>query len=207
MNPTIACHDNRHQRINQNSLKWRDVEPSPRKDGSEGRPFRTCSYCGSIHPQDLLDAIKAGAVLGGADWKYGWPHKFYISNIPNPHQGAMVRKTSGGSYKSEAAAREAGLPYVREGYRLEVKEGVTPDPETLTFNMNGQWSFEIYEPAGAFTHGKWYNDHLSDELTDAEFNELAAALEAHAGIKFEFVVDGDGNKRLKYGAPYAGFQK
>lgn len=159
-----------------------------------------------MHPQDLLTALKAGATLGGSDWKYGWPHKFYVSNIPNPHQGAMVRKTSGGSYPSEAKAREAGLPYVRDGYRLEVKEAIAADHETLTFNMTGRWSFEIYGPASAATHGKWYNDHLHDELTDDEFKELAAALEQHAGIRFE-IVEVEGLKRLKYGAPYAGFQK
>ena len=45
--------------------------------------WRTCSYCGSMHPEDLLEALENGAKLSGSDWKYGWPHKFYI-DVPNP---------------------------------------------------------------------------------------------------------------------------
>lgn len=27
--------------------------------------------------------------LGGSDWKHGWPHKFYVSGIPNPTAGKL----------------------------------------------------------------------------------------------------------------------
>jgi hypothetical protein len=47
---------------------------------------RHCSYCGSLHPEDLLAALDAGGTLGGSDWKYGWPHKFYV-RIPNGRAG------------------------------------------------------------------------------------------------------------------------
>ena len=54
------------------------------------QPFRTCSYCGSMHPLDLLVyLVKGAADLHGADWKYGWPHKFYC-DVPNPDEGAQV---------------------------------------------------------------------------------------------------------------------
>lgn len=46
---------------------------------TDARPFRTCSYCGSIHPQDLLEMLQAGDTLELADLKHGWPHKFYTS--------------------------------------------------------------------------------------------------------------------------------
>lgn len=50
--------------------------------------FRTCGYCGSMHPADLLAALLAGtATLHGADWKYGWPHKFYVDGMPNKFEG------------------------------------------------------------------------------------------------------------------------
>jgi hypothetical protein len=45
----------------------------------EGTDFRTCSYCGCIHPDDLIRVVAEGKVMGGSDWKYGWPHKFYIT--------------------------------------------------------------------------------------------------------------------------------
>lgn len=41
--------------------------------------LRHCNYCGSIHPEDLYNLLVEGkVVLGGSDWKYGYPHKFYI---------------------------------------------------------------------------------------------------------------------------------
>ncbi len=50
---------------------WRDPGPNA--------PYRTCSYCGSLHPEDLVSLLEAfGARLGGSDWKYGWPHRFYV---------------------------------------------------------------------------------------------------------------------------------
>lgn len=48
------------------------------REPTASQSYRTCYYCGSIHPEDLLRLLKAGAKLRGADWKYGWPHKFYV---------------------------------------------------------------------------------------------------------------------------------
>lgn len=46
-------------------------------------PARTCSYCGSIHPDDLFAALDAGtATLGPTDKNY----KVYVT-LPNPHAG------------------------------------------------------------------------------------------------------------------------
>lgn len=43
--------------------------------------LRHCDYCGSIHPEDLMTLLQTGkARLSGADWKYGFPHKFYVSS-------------------------------------------------------------------------------------------------------------------------------
>lgn len=40
----------------------------------------TCSYCGSISPKEALARLLNPASDGsGSDWKYGWPHKFYIN--------------------------------------------------------------------------------------------------------------------------------
>jgi len=40
---------------------------------------RRCSYCGSIHPQDLITLATSLITLEIADWKYGWPHKVYVT--------------------------------------------------------------------------------------------------------------------------------
>lgn len=57
-----------------------------------GRWYRWCSYCGSIHPGDLLameePEMMRSITIGTeqvdipnvqwADWKYGYPHKMYV---------------------------------------------------------------------------------------------------------------------------------
>lgn len=38
-----------------------------------------CGYCGSLSPKDALNRLKDPTCnASGSDWKYGWPHKFYI---------------------------------------------------------------------------------------------------------------------------------
>lgn len=80
--PTCHDADPQAQRFRHRS-EWRSHPPDERYP--QGEPFRVCSYCGSIHPGDLLKALGDGAILGGSDWK-GFPHKFYLYNIPNPHR-------------------------------------------------------------------------------------------------------------------------
>lgn len=63
-------------------IVWHEPEDSP-----NGRPFRSCSYCGSIHPEDLVKFLEAGGEPHQADWKFGYPHKFYIEKVPNPRAG------------------------------------------------------------------------------------------------------------------------
>lgn len=74
-------------------IHWRTMDTEPLND-KQGLATRTCSYCGSIHPEDLLKAIEAGAKMGGSDWKYGWPHKFYVKGIPNPIAGQEIEVSS-----------------------------------------------------------------------------------------------------------------
>jgi hypothetical protein len=44
-----------------------------------------------MHPEDLVNYLNAGAELESADWKYGWPHKFYINGIQNPKAGEIIK--------------------------------------------------------------------------------------------------------------------
>lgn len=71
---------------------WR--EPHVDAEYGQSEPFRRCHYCGSIHPEDLVRLIEGGATLHGADWKYGWPHKFYVQGIPNLTPGVPARRGS-----------------------------------------------------------------------------------------------------------------
>lgn len=57
-------------------------ESSPRY-GNAGPIFwrldGTCSYCGSISVKRAIELLLTpGTHFSGTDWKYGWPHKFYI---------------------------------------------------------------------------------------------------------------------------------
>lgn len=54
--------------------------------------YRTCSYCGSINIDDLLEiADKNEVTLDQADPKYGYVHKFYVHGIPNSLAGKTVK--------------------------------------------------------------------------------------------------------------------
>lgn len=107
-------------------LVWRP--PTPDRP-PYGNPYRTCSYCGSLHPEDLLNAIKAGGIkLDLADLKYGWPHKFYVEGIPNPLAGQQVKCGSNadgspmmGPAPAEAFAKFYNDHLLDEGYDEEAK--------------------------------------------------------------------------------------
>lgn len=78
-----TCHSGDRQYPGMPPIAW----SVPRRDEKYGQheSFRRCSYCGSVHPGDLVALLKSGqgVRMHGADWKYGWPHKFYVEGIPN----------------------------------------------------------------------------------------------------------------------------
>jgi hypothetical protein len=43
-----------------------------------------------MNTEDLINALRGGAKMSGSDWKYGYPHKFYVTEIPNPHPDTQV---------------------------------------------------------------------------------------------------------------------
>lgn len=145
---TPTCHGEPDPVFKYGGAEW------SRKNDSEPRH---CTYCGSIHPEDMYDLFTGKAVINeprfdpheaiekvggnpedylkalhahqrevnamgprlhGADWKYGWPHKFYIHG--------------------------ASAGYI-----------------------------------------KWYNQHLDDKGYDDEaWKALVDLLECHGGVKF-----------------------
>lgn len=48
-------------------------------------PVETCSFCGSVTPELLLRWLSSGNGASGTDWKYGWPHKFYVNSDNGQH--------------------------------------------------------------------------------------------------------------------------
>lgn len=58
---------------------------------TQKHPYVTCSYCGSVSCSDLLIMLQAGARLKMTDWKYGYPHKFYVNGIANELAGQTIQ--------------------------------------------------------------------------------------------------------------------
>lgn len=88
------------------------------KEGFEVRDdgFKHCGYCGSMDPVELAELINAGkAKMSGSDWKYGWPHKFYV-DVSNPHPDKQVKKSS--CYQNGV---ETNIEYGPEGPTLHMK--------------------------------------------------------------------------------------
>lgn len=100
------CHGERPRFAEKTGVNWEVREAS----GPYGVNLRHCSYCGSLHPEDLLKVLEQGAQLQGADWKYGWPHKFYVDGIPNPRAGEIVEM--GGTYYTNDAGQQVYEPHM-----------------------------------------------------------------------------------------------
>lgn len=118
-------------------VSWRDAKPPEQSGSSRTGHLRGCGYCGSMHPTDVANAIRAGAKGEWADWKYGWPHKANFDGIPNPHAGLMEVRSS--------ANFKAYDDWVCGG--------------------GDEWH-EPPKPASALTHGKFYSVHLMDASKD-----------------------------------------
>jgi hypothetical protein len=153
-------------------VPWRDAVAPNIMAGRTTGSLRSCGYCGSMHPADVADAIKAGATGHWADRKYGWPHKAYFDAVPNPHAG-LLESRSGCSNPPQA----------------EIDAGKWVSIPTGRFNSGtGKPEFtwtEPGKPAGATANGKFYSVHLQDATA-----EDRAVIEQHLGLQFDFRPDG-----------------
>lgn len=156
-----------------NKTVWRPEQP-PVMDDTQTTitgALRSCDYCGSMHPADVAEAIRKGAEFHWADFKYGWPHKAYGDNIPNPHAGLPEVRSS---------TNRAGDP----NYPREVREP-RYDHRTGERLEDSIWYTEAPKPASAKTWGKFYSVHLMDATP-----EEREVIERHLRMRFEFTEDG-----------------
>lgn len=150
--------------------QWHDaVPPDVEANRNTGR-LRSCSWCGSMHPADVANAIRQGAIGEFADRKYGWPHKVYFDKVPNPHAGMLEVRASSSS-PSEQYPREVREPRFDEYTGARVADYVTYT--------------ETPKPAAATTWGKFYTTHLRDASP-----EDLATIEQHVGLRITFNDDG-----------------
>lgn len=118
------------------------------REPSRGEHYRTCSYCGSIHPEDL--AAEPDWQAEWADPKYGWPHKFYV-RVPNrhPEQRFITGATTG------TPTGLAGTTWIPA---TQVPEDVNTDGwRDLTDTY--EWVAVGTRPTH---HAKFYTRHLTD---------------------------------------------
>jgi hypothetical protein len=145
--------------------QWTDARPPNITAGKTTGRLRSCSFCGSMHPTDLVAALTVGAKASWADFKYGWPHKLYVDGIPNPHAGLTESRESC-SYPKEPTDEE------RKRYQHWRQE-------------SSRWLGWNEAPAAATTYGKFYTEHLQDAT-----EEERAVIERAMGMHFTFSDNG-----------------
>lgn len=147
----------------------------------DGEHYRTCSYCGSIHPADLADELVWQPEW--ADRKYGWPHKFYV-DVPNrsPETIYVI-----GSTKSNGRVAWPSVNWVATADANEEQRAAIARNSGDRDVDDWLWDFGTR----AVHHAKHYSIHLSDPAIDPA---VKGAIERRSGIAFTF---GDG--RVSWG--------
>lgn len=153
MTETTRAHANDWQATRFNpdgNAPWRDaVAPDIASGRTTGR-LKGCSFCGSMHPADLAAAIRAGATMSLADMKYGWPHKAYVSGVPNPHAGMLESLSSKSHPPDEEKASGAYIEVPGYGF------------DQATGKPNTKWTAAGTPAPATVGHAKFYTIHLQD---------------------------------------------
>lgn len=149
-------------------------DPWDWRESSHGEHYRTCSFCGSINPEDL-----AAEPIWRADWadrKYGWPHKFYV-DIPNLEPDRLFAIGSTSRFKEEDRGRYVPFEELTE--------------EQLAIVKRDNWKTGpgqgIYFGTRPSHHAKFYSIHLSDAELSAEVKQI---IERKSGLEFTFLANG-----------------
>lgn len=123
--------------------------------GLVGQPSG-CSYCGSMNPDDFMEAVRSGLEIEPTDKSY----KLYVNGIPNPQEGGLrvigVANHSGSGW---TAYKDLGR---REKRVVKQEYGDEKDFRARYYQLT---------PWGPTTEGKFYTAHLSPEQ-GFEFREL-----------------------------------
>jgi hypothetical protein len=174
-----------HRMAKANPPRWHEPRAAGAgRDTCQSTSF--CSFCGSMKPSELVAAINAGANVHWSDFKYGWPHKIYVDDIPNQFAGVMEARSSTSRQahdpmpESQRVAEGWAVPIVREEIEQTIHDGV------LTRENSTKWlDYNQYSEAPAKTHGKFYTEHLKDATDDER-----AVIEKAMKISFTFHDDG-----------------
>jgi hypothetical protein len=122
---------------------WRPAkppEPLPHTRISVGS-LGGCSFCGSLSCRDMAAALKAGARINEADRKYGWPAKFYVDDVPNPHVGLMETTSSGPGVGRVGEPRPAPATTHGKFYTLHLKDATEAERIVIERAMRLHFEF------------------------------------------------------------------
>lgn len=142
-----------------------------------GEHFRRCSYCGSMHPDDLVTTARGR--IDWADRKYGWPHKFYV-HVPNQNPDALFAVGSGpglveGQPNPEGWVNGSDLTPAQVDILARDGWGGVDENRSYLFGPRREH------------FGKVYTIHLADPALSEETRVAAAEM---CGLRFEFVPGG-----------------
>lgn len=155
------------------------------RDPSHGEHYRTCSFCGSIHPADL--AAETAWRADWADQKYGWPHKFYV-DIVNREPDALFALVS--SWGATAKPSRGEVPWDE----LTDEQRAIWDRDHPTRQDDDRHPVSVGFHTRSHHHAKFYTIHLSDPAID---RSVIDEIERRSGRHFTFAPDG----RVSWGPP------
>jgi hypothetical protein len=123
--------------------------------------FRTCSYCGSIHPSDLADLLEAGE-----SWLEdgGKPEKRLLMT-PNPIAGDLV---CFGSCPGPVFSRGNWPLTLQEKLMAPAAQDLCP---SIGERLAGHFERQLYEPAPSLIPQPIFHDHT----TDRQWGEILIA--------------------------------
>jgi hypothetical protein len=128
-------------------------------------PYRTCSYCGSICPEDLYNRIVGG------------PVKPPLDHDANQEKALDAFEAAGGQDK------QVYKETLHAGYRTYAE---MPGIRFNVADWKYGWPHKVYIDGRGLSHAKWYNIHLLDQGYDAEaLTALIEEIRRYSGIRFE----------------------
>ncbi len=162
--------------------------------------YQVCHYCGGLESHEMLSVLNLGLArnCSGSDWKYGWPHKFYLdidSGVPSRSFYYVTCHDGQEPPPNPVLYKPVGYDPAKDRLMYDV------DEKTYTGWQGSKGSGRV-QCTGLITV-KYYTEHLLDLVGDESvLHELITKVGQVFGILFG-VKDG----KLWYSASYYGYQR
>lgn len=126
--------------------------------------FRTCSYCGGMHPADLIDLLDHEEDVDVAPTTKG--HKWYVKGVPNPIYGRSCRSGSRSGPVFERGRGQTLLQRLRDPSIMPRELGRA----SILERLRGHYERPMYSAAPKHCFAKFYTYHIESESQQAELN-------------------------------------